>query len=568
MVIRMLVSLHVKNLALIRETEVFFGPHLNIMTGETGAGKSIIIGSVGLALGGRADRDLIRTGADYALIELVFQLDKPGQIERVKALDIPMEEDGQVVLQRRIMPARSISRVNGETVNARLLKELSGVLIDIHGQHDSQQLLQTKKHLEILDDFAGEEMARIRRELKEKYDSCRRLRAQAEENTLDEREKERALSLARFEEEEISDAKLREGEDEELENRYRRMSNSQRIAQALGTVYAMTGYEAEGAVGDAIGRAVRELGSVAGYDDALSEMVSMLSDVEGLLSDFNRAVSDYMEDLEFDQEDYDQVEERLNLINRLKDKYGRSIREILHYREEKRREIERLTDADAYREQILAQLDKEEKEQEKLCRKATKLRKAAGERLSGLLVKALSDLNFNQVDFGVDILPKEKAGPDGRDEVSFSISTNPGEPRRPLANVASGGELSRIMLALKTVTAGGEDKDTFIFDEIDTGISGKTAWKVSCKLALLGGRRQVICITHLPQIAAMADHHFIIEKNSTDDSTSTSITQIEGEETLHELARMLGGDMITQSAIANAKELKDMAANTKQYQIN
>lgn len=564
----MLVSLHVKNLALIQETEVFFGPHLNIMTGETGAGKSIIIGSVGLALGGRADRDLIRTGADYALIELVFQLDKPGQIERVRALDIPVEEDGQVVLQRRIMPTRSISRVNGETVNARLLKELSGVLIDIHGQHDSQQLLQTKKHLEILDDFAGEEMAGMKKKLKEKYDSCRRLRSQAEENTLDEREKERALSLARFEEEEIANAELREGEDEELENSYRRMSNSQRIAQALGAVYAMTGYEAEGAAGDSIGRAVRELGSVAGYDDSISEMVSMLSDVDALLNDFNRAVSDYMEDLEFDQEDFVQVEERLNLINRLKDKYGRSIREILRYKEEKQREIERLTDADAYREQILAQLEKEEKELEKLCKKATKIREKAGERLRGLLIDALSDLNFNQVDFGVDILPREKPGADGRDEVSFSISTNPGEPRRPLASVASGGELSRIMLALKTVTAGQEDKDTFIFDEIDTGISGKTAWKVSCKLALLGGSRQVICITHLPQIAAMADHHFIIEKNSTDESTSTSITQIEGDETLHELARMLGGDMITQSAIANAKELKDMAANTKQYQIN
>ncbi len=566
--VRMLISLHVKNLALIQETEVFFGPHLNIMTGETGAGKSIIIGSVGLALGGRADRDLIRNGADYALIELVFQLDKPGQIERVKALDIPMEEDGQVVLQRRIMPTRSISRVNGETVNARLLKELSGVLIDIHGQHDSQQLLQTKKHLEILDDFAGEEMAGIKRKLKEKYESSKRLRVQAHENTLDEREKERALSLARFEEEEIANAKLREGEDEDLENSYRRMSNSQRIAQALGAVHAMTGYEAEGAAGDAIGRAVRELGSVADYDDTLSEMVSMLSDVDALLNDFNRTVSDYMEDLEFDQEDFDQVEERLNLINRLKDKYGRSIREILRYREEKLREIERLTDADAYREQILSQLEKEEKELEKLCKKATKLREKAGERLRVLLIDALSDLNFNQVDFGVDILPKEKPGPDGRDEVSFSISTNPGEPRRPLASVASGGELSRIMLALKTVTAGQEDKDTFIFDEIDTGISGKTAWKVSCKLALLGGSRQVICITHLPQIAAMADHHFIIEKNSTDESTSTSITQIEGDETLHELARMLGGDMITQSAIANAKELKDMAANTKQYQIN
>ena len=215
----MLVSLHVKNLALIQETEVFFGPHLNILTGETGAGKSIIIGSVGLALGGRGDRDLIRTGADYALIELVFQLEKEGQIEKVKKLDIPIEEDGLVILQRRIMPQRSISKVNGETVNARLLKELSGVLIDIHGQHDSQQLLQTKKHLEILDDFAGEEFSRIKREIKEKYQFYRKIQEKLAETDLDEREKERQLSLARFEVEEIENASLKAGEDEELKKK-------------------------------------------------------------------------------------------------------------------------------------------------------------------------------------------------------------------------------------------------------------------------------------------------------------------------------------------------------------
>ena len=239
----MLVSLHVKNLALIQETEVFFGPHLNILTGETGAGKSIIIGSVGLALGGRGDRDLIRTGADYALIELVFQLEKEGQIEKVKKLDIPIEEDGLVILQRRIMPQRSISKVNGETVNARLLKELSGVLIDIHGQHDSQQLLQTKKHLEILDDFAGEEFSRIKREIKEKYQFYRKIQEKLAETDLDEREKERQLSLARFEVEEIENASLKAGEDEELEKQYQKMSNSGKIAENLGIVHILTGYD-------------------------------------------------------------------------------------------------------------------------------------------------------------------------------------------------------------------------------------------------------------------------------------------------------------------------------------
>lgn len=561
----MLVSLHVKNLALIQETEVFFGPHLNILTGETGAGKSIIIGSVGLALGGRGDRDLIRTGADYALIELVFQLEKEGQIEKVKKLDIPIEEDGLVILQRRIMPQRSISKVNGETVNARLLKELSGVLIDIHGQHDSQQLLQTKKHLEILDDFAGEEFSRIKREIKEKYQFYRKIQEKLAETDLDEREKERQLSLARFEVEEIENASLKAGEDEELEKQYQKMSNSRKIAENVGNVHILTGYDQEGSAGEAVGRALRELNSVSAYDSVLDEMAVMLTDIDGLLNDFNRSVSDYLSDLEFDQNDFLQVEERLNTINRLKDKYGSTIEEILLYKENREEELQRLIDADAYRDKLNAQLRDARGALELVCTRATEIRKKAGKKLAKLFIEALQDLNFNQVDFAVEVERKDSIGPDGWDEVSFMISTNPGEPRRPLANVASGGELSRIMLALKTITAGQEDKDTFIFDEIDTGISGKTAWKVSRKLAVLGKSRQVICITHLPQIAAMADNHFIIEKKSMEDSTSTAIMEIGGTDILNELARMLGSDTITENSLANARELKEMAANTKQY---
>lgn len=561
----MLVSLHVKNLALIQETEVFFGPHLNILTGETGAGKSIIIGSVGLALGGRGDRDLIRTGADYALIELVFQLEKEGQIEKVKKLDIPIEEDGLVILQRRIMPQRSISKVNAETVNARLLKELSGVLIDIHGQHDSQQLLQTKKHLEILDDFAGEEFSRIKKEIKEKYQFYRKIQEKLAETDLDEREKERQLSLARFEVEEIEKASLKEAEDEELEKQYQKMSNSRKIAEALGNVHILTGYDQEGGAGEAVGRALRELNSVSAYDSVLDEMAVMLTDIDGLLNDFNRAASDYLSDLEFDQNDFMQVEERLNTINRLKDKYGSTIEEILLYKENREEELQRLMDADAYRDKLNAQLRDARGALEQVCGRATEIRKKAGRKLAKLLIEALQDLNFNQVDFAVEVERKDSIGSDGWDEVSFMISTNPGEPRRPLANVASGGELSRIMLALKTITAGQEDKDTFIFDEIDTGISGKTAWKVSRKLALLGKNRQVICITHLPQIAAMADNHFIIEKKAMEDSTSTAIMEIRETDILNELARMLGSDTITESSLANARELKEMAVNTKQY---
>lgn len=559
----MLVSLHVKNLAVIQETEVYFGPHLNIMTGETGAGKSVIIGSVGLALGARADKDLIRNGADHALVELVFQLSQSAQIDKIKALDIPIEDDGMVILQRRIMPQRSISRVNGETVNTKLLKELSGVLIDIHGQHDSGVLLQTKKHLEILDDFAGSDISELRKKVREKYDICRKLQQQLDECSIDEREKERTLSLAQYEADEIEEAALTPGEDVELENRFRKMSNSRRIAEAFGTAYALTGYEQEGAAGDAVGRALREIGSVSSYDENIADLESMLTDIDSLLNDFNRAASEYLSDLEFDQADFVQVEDRLNQINRLKDKYGNTIEEIFEYQQKRQAEIERLMDADAYRERLVRQIADEEKQLLELCEKLTGLRRKAGGKLSVLLIEALQDLNFNQVDFSVEITKRARPAADGVDDVEFWISTNPGEPRRPLANVASGGELSRIMLALKTVTAGQEDKDTFIFDEIDTGISGKTAWKVSQKLALLGQERQVICITHLPQIAAMADNHFVIEKKMEHNSTQTDITEISSEDVLNELARMLGGDEVTESTLANARELREMAARTK-----
>ena len=540
----MLVSLHVKNLALIQETEVFFGPGLNILTGETGAGKSILLGSVSLALGGRADRDMIRTGADQALVELVFALDRKEQADRVRALDIPVEEDGMVILQRRILPGRSLSRVNGETVNGRLLKELSGILIDIHGQHDSQKLLKPKRHLEILDDFAGEEAAGLKRELKKSWEAFRQTQKLLAECSMDSRERERALSLAGFEEQEIADAGLKEGEDEQLEGRYRKMANSRRIAEAVGAAWELTGSETEGGVSEAVGRALRELSSVSACDEELEQLISMLSDMEGLLNDFNHSVSEYLSDLEFDQADFIQVEERLNLINRLKEKYGNTIPEILRYQEERQQEIERLQDADAYRERLQGRLEEERAQVERLCAQLSGIRRRAGERLSQLLIAALSDLNFSHVDFDVLLTQKDCPASDGWDEVSFRISTNPGEPKKPLSEVASGGELSRIMLALKTVTAAQEDRDTFIFDEIDTGISGKTAWKVSQKLAVLGKARQVICITHLPQIAAMADNHFVIEKKSGGGTTRTCIEEIRGAAVERELACMLGGDVL------------------------
>ncbi len=559
----MLVSLHVKNLALIQETEVFFGPGLNILTGETGAGKSIILGSVNLALGAKADKDMIRTGEEYALIELVFQVGKKEVLEKIAALDIPVE-DGVIILQRRIMPGRSVCKVNGENVNTRLVRELAGMLIDIHGQHDSQILLKPRKHLEILDEFSGEEISDLKRQIRECYQKYLKLQQELKENVLDGQARNRELSLARFELEEISAAALKTGEDEQLEKDYRRMVNGKKIAESLAHVYALTGYENGAGAGELAGRALKELASVTAYDETLEEFSRQLQDIEALLNDFNRGISDYREDMEFDEEFFVETEERLNQINRLKDKYGSSIKEILAYAKKREQELMRLENQEDYLKKLRQELDAQKQKLENLCRQASAIRKSQAVIFSGKLEKALADLNFLHVDFEVRIKEKEM-GADGMDDVEFFISTNPGSPRKPLANVASGGELSRIMLALKTVTAGSEDMDVFIFDEIDAGISGRTAWKVSEKLSFLGKDHQIICITHLPQIAAMADNHFVIEKSAEEDSTITRIHEVKDKEVLEELARLLGAETITDAVLANAKELKDLAAKTKQY---
>lgn len=557
----MLESLHVKNLALIREMEVFFRPGLNILTGETGAGKSVVLGSVALALGAKADREMIRTGADHALVELTFSVTAEERAA-LEALEIPMEDD-TVTLQRRIMPARSLSRVNGETVSARVLRELAGLLIDIHGQHDSQQLLQPRRHLEILDDYGGAALAEAKRRVRRAHGAHSALAREIEENALDEAARRRELSLAQFEAAEIAGAGLTEGEDEQLEKDYRRMVNGRRIAESMNAVYALTGYDSGSGAGEATGRALREMSGILSYDENLEDLYRQLNDADALLNDFNRSVSEYLTEMEFDGAAFEMTEERLNCINRLKEKYGRTIPEILAFGKKREQEAERLEHQDAWLEEKRAALQRAEAQLLSEAAELTRLRQRAAERLTEELEAALSDLNFLHVEFAVSLTPRETCTADGKDEVLFLISTNPGEPLKPLSSVASGGELSRIMLALKTVTAKQETGKTFIFDEIDAGISGKTAWKVSEKLGFLARDHQIICITHLPQIAAMADTHFYIEKNAVEDKTATSITELSGEESLQELARLSGAAQITESVLQNAREMKELAEKNK-----
>ncbi len=559
----MLISLHVKNLALIDEEEVFFEEGLNILTGETGAGKSIVIGSVNLALGAKADKDLIRDGAEYALVELVFQLDER-QEERLREMDIFPEEDHTLIIQRRIMPSRSVCKVCGETAGAKQLKEIAGVLINIHGQHEHQTLLQKKKYKEILDDYAGESSAGLKDEIRECYREFTELQKELEKNTGDEAAREREASLLRFEVEEIEEANLNPGEDEELEQLYHKMVNSRKIKEAVYSACHMTGYGEGESAGEYIGRALRELKSVSSYDSVLEELEAQLQDIDNLLGDFNRAASGYMDGLEFDGEDFARTEERLNLVNHLKSKYGKNIGEVLAYKTHGEERLNILENYEIYRNGVLQRLGQTREKLLKLCGKLSDIRKKCAKKLGKELKQALRELNFEEVHFEILVNPcPEMPASDGYDDIEFIISTNKGEAPKPLNQVASGGELSRIMLAFKTVLADKDDIQTLIFDEIDTGISGKTAWKVSEKLGILGKNHQVVCITHLPQIAAMSDVHFLIEKSAKKDRTVTTIKKISEEDDLRELARMLGGAEITEAALQNAREMKALAKNTK-----
>ncbi len=558
----MLEHLHVKNLALIREAEIDFTEGLNILTGETGAGKSIVIGSVGLALGGKVAKDLVRPGADFGLAELVFSVTSERLKDRLKELDV-IPEDGQIILSRKIMNGKSINKINGETVTLNQLRETAALLIDVHGQHEHQSLLQKKKHLEILDEYAKEELQPIKEKLAAAYTEWKKLTEEQKNARMDEESRMRELSLLEFETKEIEDAGLSIGEDEELEQRYRKMTGAKRLMEAAGTAYGLTGYEEAEGAGTAIGRALRELQGVQSLDEDLTDLTGQLSDIDSLLNDFNRELSDYVSSLEFAGEEFEQVEERLNQLNHLKSKYGKTLEAVLEYGQRQQERLAALQDYDAYLARLEKQTAEKERELEGLCEEASVIRKRYAEVLCAKIRGHLIDLNFLDVEFELEFDRISGYTSGGFDDAEFVISTNPGEALRPLAKIASGGELSRIMLAIKTVLADKDQIETVIFDEIDVGISGRTAQKVSEKMMLIGRSRQVICITHLAQIAAMADTHFRIEKQVADGGTRTEIRRLTEAESVEELARILGGAEITDAVFQNASEMKELAGNKK-----
>ncbi len=551
----MLVNLHISNIALIDELDIDFSEGLNILTGETGAGKSIIVGSIGIGLGGRFDQSLLRDPSRDGMVELLFNVDSVME-DKLKALDITADQ-GEVLISRRLTGGRTVNRINNSTVTVSLLKEVSGLLLNLHAQHEQRTLLKPEMHLELLDSSDAaliplkEEVARLYAEHKEVQDRLADMQT-------DEAERAKKLDFLSYEIKEIEDARLRPGEDEELEARYRRGTNQRGIAEVTGEVYNITGYDSDRSAGNMLSRAVREIQSLTRLDESASELSDMLSEIDSLLSDFNRQLSDYMSDSEFSEEELREVEERLNLINSLKVKYGRTFEEICDTLIELKKEAEELESFD----ETLAELNKKEQELDKklsaAADKLSKARKKSADKLCKDISSSMADLNFNKVDFTMQFEELPKASRNGRDKAVFYISTNVGEKAGPLNEIASGGELSRVLLAMKSAISEKGGTPTLIFDEIDSGISGVTAQKVGKMMKKLSGSHQIIAITHLPQIAAEADSAFLIEKTTREGRTYTNIRALADEERVTELARLLGGEKITDSVLTAAKEMLGM----------
>ena len=553
----MLQNLHVKNLALIDECEVEFGQGLNIMSGETGAGKSIIIGSVNLALGQKVPKEMLRDSEETAFVELVFYVDNEDTLAKLREMDIEVE-DNTVILSRKITAQRAVGRVNGEAVSVSKMKEVASLLIDIHGQHEHQSLLSKKNHLVILDEFAGAKLSEEKAKMADLFREYKKLKEEFESSNLDGEQRARELSFLEYEVKEIEDANLVVGEDEQLEQDYKKFSNGRKIMEGVNNAYKATGGDM-GSASEIIGAAVRELSAVASYDEKVAELEGQLIEIDSLLSDFNHEIASYISGNEFDEEHFYNTQKRLDEINHLKSKYGNSIEEILEALEEKSKRIEVLNDYDEYLKKLETNLKSKEEELSAVSNKVSEIRQEEAKELTKQIIQALNDLNFLDVNFEMEFSRLSSYTANGIDDAQFMISTNPGEPIRPLERIASGGELSRIMLAIKTIMAENDSIDTLIFDEIDTGISGRTAQMVSEKMNSLGRSHQIICITHLPQIAAMADTHFLIEKSVENESTITNIHKLSDEESVTELARMLGGVEITDTVISNAREMKQMA---------
>ena len=556
----MLLNVHVKNMALIKELDISFGEGLNVITGETGAGKSLLLGSVDLALGGKFSKDMLRNGEDSALSELLFE-DK-NQYAEEKLAEIGCEDaDGEILISRKITDGRANARINGQTCTASMLKGITECLINVHGQRDNQQLLKPERQLRLLDVYGKKQIGPLLEDVSNAYAQYKACEKALEAYSLDEEKRLREISMLEYEINEIEDTALKDGEEEELEKQYRLINNSKKIIETLNEVHALVGYDS--GAGELVGRAVGEADSLSDFDDELKSIASALTDAEAVLSDVNMQISSYLDEFTFSEQEFEEVRERLDTIRGVQAKYGSTVDKVNEYLKNSRERLEFLQNYETEKKKAEENYATAENILEEKCTLLSEKRQTVSKELSKELCAQLEELNFKQAVIEARFTRATAYRSDGFDDMELYISTNPGEPVKPLAKTASGGELSRIMLAVKNIIADEENTETLIFDEIDSGISGRTAQKVSEKMASIASNRQILCVTHLAQIAAMADRHFVIEKSADDNETVTCVRQLNREEQIEELARILGGAKITDAVMANAREMKESADEYK-----
>ena len=561
----MLLNVHIKNIALIDDANVNFTDNLNILTGETGAGKSIIMGALKIGMGDKLPKDIVREPDKEGFCQLLFLVDDPQVIEQIRDLGVEPWEDGEILITRRINNSRTINTINDMAVTAAKLREVSALLIDMHTQHQQQTLLKKAEHMKLLDKYGRASIDPLKQKVAEYHREYVTLRREMDELSMDEAERSRKVEFLNYQIAEIESANIKTGEDEDVEHQYNRMVNSRDIVAAASDVYSVTGYESSSSAGNEIGRALASMKGIKDLDGEIDGLYSQLENIDALLNDFNVELNDYMQSMDFDDSEFRSVESRLDVINDIKGKYGSTVEEVFKYLEDSRKEYERLSEYDEYISGLSDKIKKAEKAMLKAADALTAERQRQAENLCRDIRDALADLSFMEARFDMvfDRLPECTAN--GIDDCYFVISTNVGEKMRPLYDVASGGELSRIMLAIKSCMASEDNIGTLVFDEIDVGISGRAAQKVAEKMAVISRSHQVISITHLPQIAAMADSHYLIEKSADEGKTVTRIVRLNDEESTEEIARLLGGVTITEAVMSNAREMKQMAEKTKKY---
>lgn len=561
----MLLGLHIKNVALIEEAEIEFGKGLNVLSGETGAGKSMIIDSINFVLGERTSKDFVRRGQAKAQVEAEFEIKDSNTLRTIEEFGIEAEDNIVIIQRTMTADGKSTNRVNGTSVTASMLKQISEGLIDVHGQHEHQSLLNAVRHMDILDKFCGEELEQYKADLGVSIKEYKSVLMQIKALDGDEDEREKKIEALEFKINDIEDAALKEGEEDALLERKAYLNNIEKITKythsAMELLYL--GSDEEMSASDKIAQATEEVGNLKLIDQECQQIYDELNEVATSLEEVIRKFKKYCDGIFTEPEELNNIEERLDIIYRLKKKYGATVEEVLAFQQKAQEELDFIT----HSEEELKKLSKRKADifsQIKAdCKKMTDLRLKTAQKLEQDIEKQLKELEMKNASFKIVVKQKDTFNTRGCDNVEFMICANLGEELKPLAKIASGGEMSRVMLAMKTVVADAETIDTFIFDEIDTGVSGKTAARVGEKMATIGKTRQIICITHLPQIAAMADSHFLIEKSVKGEKTVTGVTPLNYDGAVEELSRLMGGGEVGNIVTKAAEEMKNHANEYK-----